>query len=198
MQATNTGNYSVVVSNAYGTATSVNAVLALGFAPAITAHPQNQRVIEGNTATFTVIATGTSRLNYQWRQNGTNLYGEQPGGVNGTGGSSGEIYSRVNVQPAHAGDYSVVIANGFGSITSSIATLVVSVRPQLSPLQLVGGLAQFSLSGTPGDHYSVESSTNLLNWNTTATVTNISGSVLYIDSGSTVRPSMFYRGKLTE
>lgn len=198
VQATSVGNYSVVVSNAYGTVTSANAALDLGFAPAITTQPQSVRVIEGNTATFTVIATGTSRLNYQWRQNGTNLYGEQPGGQTGGLNGPGPSYTRSNAQPAHAGGYSVVIANQFGSITSSIGALVVSVRPQLSPLQIVGGFAQFSLSGTPGDRYTVESSTNLLNWNTAATVTNVSGSVLYIDPGSIVRPSMFYRGKIAE
>lgn len=194
VQATNTGNYSVLVSNAYGSVISADALLALGVGPAITTQPQSQRVIAGNTATFEAIATGSPRLNYQWRQNGTNIYGDQTGGINGPSNS----YSRKNVQPADAGGYSVVVGNEFGAVTSSIATLVVSVRPQLSPLQIIDGLAQFSLSGTPGDRYSVESSTNLLYWSGNTTVSNASGSVLFIDQDSALQPWMFYRGRLTE
>lgn len=196
VQATNTGNYSVVVTNAYGSATSANAMLALGIPPAITTQPTNQRVIAGNTATFTVVSTGTQRLYYQWRQNGTNLYGEQPGGQTGGVNGPGPSYSRSNVQPADAGDYSVVVANNYGTITSSVATLTVSVRPQLSPLQLIGGFPQFSLNGTPGDRYVVEFSTNLLNWSTATTVTNVTGQVWYMDDESNTRPAKFYRGKL--
>ncbi len=194
VQTTNTGNYSVVVSNAYGSVLSSDALLALGVAPAITTQPQSQRVIAGNTATFNAIATGSPRLNYQWRQNGTNIYGDQTGGISGPSNS----YSRKNVQTADAGGYSVVIGNEFGAVTSSIATLVVSVRPQLSPLQIIDGLAQFSLSGTPGDRYYVESSTNLLYWSGSATVSNASGSVLFIDHDTALQPWMFYRGRLTE
>ncbi len=197
VQAANTGNYSVVVSNAYGTVTSANAALALGVPPAITEQPQHQRVIAGNTATFTVVATGTPRLNYQWRHNGTNVYGDptsgQPGGgVNGEGGT----FSRSNAQPAHAGDYAVVVSNPFGALTSSVATLTVSVRPQLSQPQIIGGYAQFSLSGTPGDRYLVETSTNFWNWIPVATLSNATGQVWYLDTNLSTRPVRFYRGKL--
>src|SRR5438105_14451228 len=40
-------------------------------APAITAQPASQRVSAGQTATFTVTATGTAPLSYQWQKNGT-------------------------------------------------------------------------------------------------------------------------------
>jgi hypothetical protein len=195
VQAANTGNYSVVVSNAYGSVTSSIATLSLGVPPGITTQPQPQRVVEGNTATFSVVATGTQRLNYQWRQNGTNIYGGltgQPGGSNGEGGS----FKRDNVQPAHAGDYSVVVSNPYGMITSAVATLTVSVRPQLSLPQFVSGAVQFSLSGTPGDRYTVESSTNLLHWTPAATISNVAGQVWYLDPESSHRPAKFYRGKL--
>jgi hypothetical protein len=196
VQATNTGNYSVVISNAYGIATSANALLVLGVPPAITTQPINQRVVAGNTATFSVVATGTQRLFYQWRQNGTNLYGDSIGGQPGGSGGAGPSYSRANVQPADAGDYSVIVSNPYGTTTSAVATLTVSVRPQLSHPQIIGGFAQFSLSGTPGDCYAVESSTNLLNWSAATTVTNLTGQVWYLDPESSTRSAKFYRGKL--
>jgi hypothetical protein len=192
---TNTGNYSVVVSNTYGRVTSAVATLTLGVPPGITTQPQPQRVVEGNTATFTVVATGTPRLNYQWRQDGTNIYGSLTGGQPGGNGDGGS-FKRDNAQPVHAGDYSVVISNPFGMITSAVATLTVSVRPQLSLPQFVSGAMQFSLSGTPGDRYTVESSTNLLHWTPAATISNVTGQVWYLDLDSTTRPVRFYRGKL--
>lgn len=196
VQTNHLGNYSVVVSNAFGSVTSANAALALGVPPAITAQPEHQRVVAGNTATFTVLATGTARLNYQWRHNGTNVYGDLSGGQPGGSNGEGNIFNRLNVQPNHAGDYLVVVSNPFGVVTSSVATLTVSVRPQLSPPQIIGGFAQFSLSGTPGDRYTVETSTNLWNWTPVTTVSNVTGQVWYLDSESSVRPAKFYRGRL--
>lgn len=196
VQTNNTGNYSVVVSNSYGSVTSATVVLAIGIPPVIVTQPVSQRVVVGSPVTFAVEATGTPRLYYQWRQNGTNIYGGQsggePGGINGDGSS----FTRSNTQPAHAGAYSVVVGNPFGSVTSAVATLIVSVQPQLSSPQIVGGFAQFSLSGTPGDRYLVESSTNLVNWSPAQTVSNITGEVWFTDSESSTRPTKFYRGKL--
>src|SRR5207244_4148451 len=40
-------------------------------APAITTQPASQMVVAGQTATFTVAATGTAPLSYQWQSNGT-------------------------------------------------------------------------------------------------------------------------------
>ena len=44
-----------------------------GSAPSITQHPSDQTVAEGETATFSVGASGTSPLSYQWRKNGSNI-----------------------------------------------------------------------------------------------------------------------------
>src|SRR5205085_10709137 len=69
VQATNAGNYSVVVSNSVGTVASGNAVLTVNTPPLITAQPQSQTVIAGNLASFTVAASGSTPLYYQWRLN---------------------------------------------------------------------------------------------------------------------------------
>jgi glucose/arabinose dehydrogenase len=83
--------------------------------PVITDHPDNITVAPGQTATFTVGATGANPLSFQWKKNGTNITG-----------ATGATYSIVNVQAANAGNYSVVVSNSFGSATSTSATLSVS------------------------------------------------------------------------
>src|SRR5437899_2575450 len=70
--------FAVVVSNSAGTATSNAATLtvnAAAVAPAITSQPSNQTVTAGQAATFSVSATGTAPLSYQWQKNGTNITG---------------------------------------------------------------------------------------------------------------------------
>jgi endonuclease/exonuclease/phosphatase family metal-dependent hydrolase len=114
-QLTNNGNYSVIVTNLFGSVTSSNAVLLLTNAPpAITTQPQSQSVLAGQTATFSVAATGTPPLNYQWFFSGTNI-----------AGAATNPFTLANVQLTNAGNYSVVITNIAGSVTSSAPSLTV-------------------------------------------------------------------------
>jgi len=78
----------------------------------ITTQPTNQAVSVGGNATFSVTATGTAPLSYQWSKDGNAL----PGATNAT-------LTFTNVQPPRIGDYRVVVGNGAGSVTSSVATL---------------------------------------------------------------------------
>ncbi|MBI5802424.1 MAG: immunoglobulin domain-containing protein [Verrucomicrobia bacterium] len=114
------GNYTVVVSNPYGTVTSAVAVVTIQSPPAIAdnGQPQPQTVIQGNTATFSVTATGDAPLSYQWRFGGVNIVGATANPLVLTG-----------VQTNQAGNYSVVVSNPFGSVTSSNALLTVRVPP---------------------------------------------------------------------
>jgi cytochrome c551/c552 len=76
--ADNGALFSVEVSNAAATVTSGNAVLTVvagAVAPAITMHPANATAIVGSAASFTVAASGTAPLAYQWRRNGTDIAG---------------------------------------------------------------------------------------------------------------------------
>jgi uncharacterized repeat protein (TIGR01451 family) len=82
--------------------------------PAIAVEPAGHSVVTGDMVTFAVEAIGAAPLRYQWRQNGTNL----PGSTNAS-----LIIS--NAQPRHWGNYTVVITNAFGAVTSSVATLLV-------------------------------------------------------------------------
>jgi hypothetical protein len=114
-----------------------------GSAPVITQHPANQTVDAGETATFSVGATGTPPLSYQWRKNG--------GDISGANGSS---YTTPPTSSADNGSvYSCIVTNQYGSITSNNATLTVNseeVAPSiiLQPTDrflLAGQIATFSL-----------------------------------------------------
>jgi hypothetical protein len=76
--------------------------------------PQNQNILAGQTAIFSVTAGGTLPLNYQWLLGGTNI-----------SGAITNPFVLANVQQTNAGNYSVVITNLAGSVTSSVATLAI-------------------------------------------------------------------------
>jgi len=109
------GNYTVSVANAAGSVVSSPAVLTVLVLPAITAQPQSQTVGFGSNATFTVTATGTAPLRYQWDFNGSII----PNATNAT-------LVLTNVQLAQAGNYSVAVTNLAGATNSAVAVLNVT------------------------------------------------------------------------
>jgi hypothetical protein len=115
------GPYSVVVSNALGAVTSVVATLTVVSPPVITTQPQSIAIVVGSSAGFTVAATGTAPLRYQWRLNGTNI-----------AGATNASLTIAGAQPADAGDYTVVVSNTVGVATSAVATLTVIVPPTVT------------------------------------------------------------------
>src|ERR1019366_2602350 len=77
VQLTDSGSqFSCLVSNAYGTATSQAATLTvLALPPSITQQPTNQTVPPSSAALFSVAATGSLPLSYSWQRNGTAIAG---------------------------------------------------------------------------------------------------------------------------
>ncbi len=181
------GNYSVVVANGAGSVTSSVATLTVLLPPQILIPPQSQRVVQDGPVTFSVSAAGTAPLTYQWRVNAQTI-----------AGATGASLILASVQSADAGDYDVVISNPGGSDTSPPATLVVSVPPRLNWPLCTNGTAQFTLSGTPGDRYTVQYSTNLFDWTDASTVSNQTGNVLFVAPQSSGQSPSFYRARLTE
>jgi len=120
VQTNQAGNYSVFVTNLYGSDTSDDASLAVLVPPVIVSQPQNQTVIEGQAASISVGATGTPLLRYQWRFNGFNL-----------AGATNSSLTDPNVQSNYSGNYTVVVTNAAGSITSAVASLTVLVPPSI-------------------------------------------------------------------
>lgn len=110
--------FSVVVSNSIGSATSVSAILTVNssvIAPSITTQPAAASVNKGKTAKFTVTASGTAPLSYQWRKNGTNIAGATAASYTTPATTSGDNGSL----------FSVVVSNSAGSATSNNALLTV-------------------------------------------------------------------------
>jgi len=88
--------------------------------PAITQQPQSRTNETGTTAIFSVVAAGAEPFGFRWYQ------GSQPladdGRVTGAAGANLVI---ANVRWSDAGDYSVVVSNSLGSVTSTVAILTV-------------------------------------------------------------------------
>lgn len=87
-----------------------------GSAPSITAQPGSTAAVSGNTATFTVMATGTAPLSYQWQKNGTAI-----------SGATMASYTTPALTASDNGTtFTVLVSNSAGSVTSSGATLSVT------------------------------------------------------------------------
>jgi hypothetical protein len=114
----NAGLYSVVVANANGSATSANARLTVGTPPTITTQPANRTNIVGANVTFSVVATGTATLRYQWYFNGAPIAGR-----------TSTTLQLTSVQLTNTGNYSVLVTNAYGSVTSANGYLFVGTRP---------------------------------------------------------------------
>jgi uncharacterized repeat protein (TIGR03803 family) len=179
------GNYSVQVVNGYGSLTSSNAVLTVKiFPPSIGIQPLSQNVMIGSSASFSVSVSGTPPFSYQWRFNGANL-------LNATNAA----YAIQAVGATNTGNYSVVVTNLLGSVTSSNALLTVIVPPTLA-LQLLAGYPLLNLDGMLSSNFVVQYSTNLVrtNWMTLLSLTNLPSSpYLFLDPAGDGQPARFYR-----
>lgn len=92
-------------------------------APAITAQPQSVTVMDGQGASFSVTASGTAPLTYQWRRNGSDI-----------AGATGNAYAVAAATLADSGaSFSVQVSNSAGPVTSNAATLTVNpVAPSIA------------------------------------------------------------------
>ncbi len=117
-------------------------------APSITSHPANRTVSPGQVASFTVAASGTAPLRYQWQRNGANI-----------ASAASPTYT---LQSTTAGDngatFRAVVSNDFGSATSNAATLTVltnaaptgSISSPTAGTRYRGGQT-FTFAGTGSD-----------------------------------------------
>ncbi|MET0649767.1 MAG: immunoglobulin domain-containing protein [Pyrinomonadaceae bacterium] len=121
VQAGDAGAYTVTVTNGAGSLTSNPATLTVITPPSIITQPVSQTVNAGQTATFTVAASGTAPFNYQWQKNGSDI-----------AGANGTSLTLSNVQDGDAGTYAVVVSNAAGSATSGGAILTVITPPTIT------------------------------------------------------------------
>jgi hypothetical protein len=213
VQTTNSGNYTVIVTNVVGSVTSSNAVLTVtNVPPTITQQPMDQTVAVGSNVTFSVYATGTEPLSYQWQVNGTNLV---DGGNITNSTTTNLIISNVQLTD-DGGNYTVIVTNLAGSLTSSNAVLTVttntglfimqSINQKVAPLSFANIVAApgsdggFILSGaggvTNGTYYVLISSNLLLpptNWTYIATNQfDSEGDFIFTNTAQTNAPQLFY------
>src|SRR5205809_103910 len=115
-------HFTVVVSNTAGNVTSNAATLTVNaapFPPTITTQPASQTVTAGQTASFTVAATGTAPLSYQWQKNSVAI----------SGATSSTYKARPTTNSDSGAQFTVVVSNTAGNVTSNAATLTVNAAP---------------------------------------------------------------------
>jgi hypothetical protein len=147
VQSADAGSYTCTVTNTVGSVTSSAAVLTVStvaVAPAITVQPASTSAKAGDLVAFTVQATGTAPLTYQWYF-----------GVSAISGATDATYTLGAAQTSNAGSYACVVSNPVGTATSSAATLTVS-QPTTSggsgalPARLVNVSVRAQVGGAAG------------------------------------------------
>lgn len=146
------GSYSVVVSNTYGSRTSDVVTLNVVPPPVITKQPVGRTTNEGTNVSFSVTATGNN-LSYRWKRGSTFI-----------GGADKATLLLGGVGAQDIGSYSVVVSNGATSVTSDDVALGVNLWPVMNDLNLpdavigqnyswqlnaVNGPTKFSILGLP-------------------------------------------------
>lgn len=128
VRATNSAGFSADSPEASATTPSGPAT-----PPSISVPPAGRTIFAGESAHFSVVADGTPPLTYQWRLNGAIL-----------SDATKSTFTLSNVATDQAGDYSVVITNAAGAITSVVATLTVEPAMNVGGWKLLWSLAPYS------------------------------------------------------
>jgi len=186
--ADNGAAFRAVVSNTAGTATSTAATLtvtASATAPAIMAQPDSQTVTAGQTATFSVTASGTGPLGYQWQKNGANI----------TGATSSNYTTPATTTADSGSAFRVVVSNTAGTVTSTAATLTVTASataPAItaqpaSQTVTAGQTAAFSVTATGTGPLSYQWQKNGANITGATSSSYTTPATTTADNGSTFR-----------
>jgi len=149
--------------------------------PQITAQPANATVTVGQTATFSVSATGSGALTYQWQKNMANI----------SGATTASYTTPATVSTDNGAKFDVIATDSAGSTTSAMATLTVNQAPTLqsiavtppSPTIAVDTTQQFKATGTYSDNSTQDITTSVawassdMNFATIGTSTGLASGV---------------------
>ena len=151
-------------------------------APIILSQSVATNLYVGDSAQLAVTAIGPWPLSYQWRKDGGTL-----------GGKTNTTLTLVNVGLTDTGNYTVVVTNSFGSVTSAV--IRVSVLAAGPPISLIKAVKPAFSTLLPGRNYQMQVSGNLTTWTNrgspfTATDTSVVWSEYFdVDSWN----SLFFR-----
>jgi hypothetical protein len=143
VQATNAGSYKVRVGSEWGSVTSNAAdlsVVVLISPPLITGQPSSIIANPGESAVFSVTATG-SNLGYQWRRNGVIVEG-----------ATLPSLSFITIQPVHVGTYAVVVSNAAGTVTSTSVSLTLNTVYSQAQYDVIAQAAQADIISSPNSY----------------------------------------------
>jgi beta-galactosidase len=119
--ATSLGYLDAMTNPGSHTVCNIATSVAAAKAPSITTQPVSSTVITGQTASFSVAASGTAALNYQWKKNGTAV----------SGATSANYITPATTSSDSGAQFTVVVTNAAGSVTSNPASLTVSAAATL-------------------------------------------------------------------
>ncbi len=163
----NGAQFTVVVSNTAGSMTSSAATLTLNAAaqaPSITTQPTSRTVTAGQTATFSVAATGTAPLAYQWNKNGVAI----------SGATSSSYTTPATTNSDNGAQFTVSVSNSAGSVMSSGATLTVNAAV-IPPSITTQPANQTVTAGQPASFSVIAAGTTPLGYQWQKNGTNIPG-----------------------
>gem|GEM_PF-456164 len=139
-QPVHEADYQVIVANVVNSVTSAPVRLRVAnLPPTILIQPNDQEVVTGDTAVFSVGADGTVPLRYQWFHQGMPLPG-----------ATAEVLVLHNVGVTDEGAYQVLVSNAWGMAWSQTATLSVSEVPTAPPVTNLMGFAMGVTGGAGG------------------------------------------------
>jgi len=164
--------------NNFGAVTAVGSqticnIAVSAVAPVITTQPVSQTVTAGQTATFTVAGTGTAPMSYQWQKNGAAI----------SGATSSTYQTPVTAASDNGSQFTVVMSNAAGTVTSNSATLTVGAATLLlnaSATQVSFG--NVNVSGSSTQNVTL---TNVGNFNVTISTVTVSGAGFNAGGGVT-------------
>jgi len=160
---------------------TITVVLPGSTAPQITSQPTNLVAMAGQNVSFSVKATGTGPLLYQWQFNSKIL----PSATNA-------VLQLNGVTTNQAGLYNVTVLNTVGTtntaavltISPTVAATLVTVAPPSK------GQFALNVNGVTGYNYVVQISTNMVNW---ASVLTNTAPFTFVDPNAGQYKQRFYR-----
>jgi hypothetical protein len=182
--------FTVTATTSVGTG-SASSALSLILPVVITTQPINLTVAQGYPASFTVAASGTVPLSYQWLKNNVAI-----------SGATSATYSIATVAATDAASYTVIITNAAGSLISSAATLTVQAFNVLAANQnvIAGKSAAFMTGVNLGStqwQVSTDAGVTWTNLSSSYTYDGVTTNVLEILKATTAMSKNRYRYQVT-